>query len=202
MSISSEESDPQDVWRRYFAATDQRPVHAIFDSLELFLPNSGTAIDLGCGAGRGTIWLLERGLRVVAVDVAQEALDYLKAKLPDGVDVELVRSSFQDLDLAAYPHFDVSIACFTLFFLGPEDFAEFWPTVVDSIKPGGIFAGQFLGVNDTWAERDFTVHRRQEVEELLGPFEILVFNEEENDGETALGEQKHWHVFHVIARKR
>jgi tellurite methyltransferase len=202
MSISNEEADPQDVWRRYFAATDARPVHAIFDSIEPLLPDSGTAIDLGCGAGRGTIWLLEHGLHVVAVDIAQEALDYLRAKLPAKADVELVRSSFEGLDLTAYPLFDVSIACFTLFFLSPEEFSEFWPRVVDSIKPGGVFAGQFLGVNDTWAERGFTVHRKEEVERLLGSFETLLFKEEEQDGETAIGEHKHWHVFHVIARKR
>lgn len=198
MSISDPDADAQEVWSRYFAATADKPVHPIFESLEPFLPDSGTAIDLGCGGGRGTIWLLERGMHVVAVDASEEGLDYLRKGLPGGSDVELICSNFQDLELGTY---DVSVACFTLFFLPPDEFDRFWPRVVQSIRPGGLFAGQFLGVNDSWKDRDFTLHRRRDVEALLKDFKVLMLNEEKNDGETALGEKKHWHVFHVIARK-
>lgn len=137
-------------------------------------------------------------MHVVAVDASEEGLDYLRKGLPGGSDVELICSNFQDLELGAY---DVSVACFTLFFLPPDEFDRFWPRVVQSIRPGGLFAGQFLGVNDSWKDRDFTLHRRRDVEALLKDFKVLMLNEEENDGETALGEKKHWHVFHVIARK-
>lgn len=197
-SISDPDADPQDTWSRYLAATADKPVHPIFDSLEPFLPETGTAIDLGCGGGRGTIWLLERGMHVVAVDALEEALAYLRRALPPGSDVELVCSNFQELELDTY---DVVVACFTLFFLPPDEFAKFWPRVVASIRPGGLFAGQFLGVNDSWNDRDFTLHERSDVEALLTDFKVLMLNEEDNDGQTALGESKHWHVFHVIARK-
>lgn len=198
MSISDEEADPQEVWGRYFAATDLKPVHPIFDSLEVFLPGSGSAIDLGCGAGRGTLWLLERGLHVVAVDVSEEGLGYLRKKLPEGADVEVVCSGFGDLELGSY---DVVVACFSLFFLSPEEFGEFWPRVAAAVKPKGLFAGQFLGVNDSWKDRGFTIHDRGGVEKLLEGFKVLRLEEEDRDGETAVGDQKHWHVFHVIARK-
>lgn len=198
MSISKEEEDPAEVWSRYFAATESLPAHAIFDSLEPFLPPSGKAIDLGCGGGRGTLRLLEHGLDVVAVDVSEEALSYLRPKIPKGSNVELICSSFTDLDLDSY---DVAVACFTLFFLSPAEFEAFWPRVVSSIKPSGIFAGQFLGVNDSWNERGFTTHDLNAVSELLKGFEVLHLDEDERDGETALGDAKHWHVFHVIARR-
>src|SRR5688572_21326845 len=113
MSISDPDADPTDTWHRYFAATTDRPVHPIFDSLEPFLPGTGDAVDLGCGAGRGTIWLLEHGLHVQAVDSSEEALDLLRSKLPVSADVEVVLSTFQDLELSTY---DVAVACFTLFF--------------------------------------------------------------------------------------
>ena len=33
-------------------------------------------------------------------------------------------------------------------------------------------------------------------------FEILLFREVEEDGKTGLGKMKHWHVFHVISRRK
>ncbi len=37
--------------------------------------------------------------------------------------------------------------------------------------------------------------------QLLEPFELERFDEEDEDGKTALGDAKHWHVFHVVARR-
>jgi hypothetical protein len=34
------------------------------------------------------------------------------------------------------------------------------------------------------------------------PFEIIEFIEEEKEGSTAAGTNKHWHVFHFIVRKK
>ena len=41
-----------------------------------------------------------------------------------------------------------------------------------------------------------------EVEALLDGFDLERFDEVENDGQTALGEAKHWHLFHIVARRR
>ena len=188
-------------WLSYFAVTADKPAHPLFDRLDDVLPEEpgGRAIDLGCGPGRGVLRLLARGLHVTAVDVHQEALDMVRERVPADAPLELVRASFEDLDLGRY---DVAVGCFSLFFLPPEAFAAFWPRLVDAIEPGGIWAGEFLGVNDSWKDRGYTVHTREQAEALLEGFEVLLFTEDEADGPTATGEAKHWHVFHTIARKR
>ena len=43
---------------------------------------------------------------------------------------------------------------------------------------------------------------KQEVLELLSDFEIIKFQEIENNKKTALGKMKHWHIFDVIAKKK
>ncbi|MCA1839374.1 MAG: class I SAM-dependent methyltransferase [Actinomycetota bacterium] len=199
--FSNDSAEQKEIWTKYFAATDNQPVHPMFHFLDPLMPHSGRAIDLGCGAGRGSVWLLEHGLQTIAVDISQEALDHLEAKLPPDADIQLIRSSFQDLDLAALGPFDVIVAAFTLFFLPPDDYPKFWRSLVQTLKPAGLFAGQFLGVNDSWSDQGLTIHDRAAVEELLQPFEVLLLEEEEKDGPTALGDIKHWHAFHVIARK-
>jgi tellurite methyltransferase len=65
-----------------------------------------------------------------------------------------------------------------------------------------LFMGEFLGVNDDWAREGYTAHSRAEVEAFLTAFEPLHFEEVERDGFTIRGTPKHWHAFHVIARKK
>ena len=45
-------------------------------------------------------------------------------------------------------------------------------------------------------------HSRDEVLALLRGLEIEHLDEVDEDGQTAVGDPKHWHVFHVVARKR
>lgn len=186
-------------WKRYYEATKEGPAHRLFDLLEPHLPPKGRAIDLGCGTGRGTLRLLAAGLDVTAVDASQEALAAVRAKVPEGGRLTLVQSSFEDLELDRY---DVAVGCFSLFFLSPEAHARFWPRLVDAIEPGGLWAGHFLGVRDEWRARGYATHERTAIEELLTPFEVFHLEEEEKDGQTAIGTPKHWHVFHTVARKR
>ena len=76
------------------------------------------------------------------------------------------------------------------------------------MKPGGRFAGQLFGVNDSWVNQSAdgllrTYHTRAEVESLLQSAGLVPehFEEVEKPGKTAMGEDKYWHVFHIVARR-
>lgn len=43
---------------------------------------------------------------------------------------------------------------------------------------------------------------KDEIIRLFEKFEIISLEEIEEDGKTALGNTKHWHVFNVIAKKK
>jgi len=84
----------------------------------------------------------------------------------------------------------------------PEGFDALWTRIVDSLRPDGRFSGQLFGVNDDWARSGVVVKSRAEVEAMLAPFEIERLQEFDGEDTTAIGSRKHWHVFHVVARKR
>lgn len=42
---------------------------------------------------------------------------------------------------------------------------------------------------------------KEQVLKLFEDFEIVYFKEIDKDGESAVGEEKHWHYFNIIARK-
>jgi tellurite methyltransferase len=155
-------------------------------------------LELGCGVGHGVLWLLGKGFEVVANDMEPEALDIVRSRVPAEAHVEFLPGRFEDITM---PEADLIVAGFSLFFLPPSEFADFWPKVVRALRPGGVFAGQFLGVHDDWAARGYTVMERSQVERMLQGLEVLALDEADQDGETSLGEAKHWHVFHVVARK-
>ena len=72
-----------------------------------------------------------------------------------------------------------------------------------NLEKDGYFVGNFFGVNDTWNKTrpQMTFFSKNQVCELFKNFDILNFKEVEVDKKTGLGELKHWHIFHVIAKK-
>jgi tellurite methyltransferase len=187
-------------WSAYFKATLDKPLHPLWENVDPHLKPGQIAVDLGCGVGTATAHLVEEGLRVLAVDQEPEALEITRGRLPEGAQVQVVRAQFQDLGLEPNS-FDLVYAGFSLFFLREWEFGQVWKRIVAALKPGGLFAGQLLGIHDDWVDRGYTAQTADEARALFKGFEILYFEEAERDGETSLREPKHWHVFHVVARK-
>ena len=188
-------------WAEFYDAVAERPPHdTVVEALDQFDREGrrGFAVDLGCGDGRETVELVRRGWRVLAIDAEPEAIARLRAR-PGLADVETAVARFED---ATWPDVDLVNAGFSLPFCPPEHFGAVWARIAASIRPGGRFSGQLFGDRDEWAgEREMTFMTRAEAESLLAGFELERFDEVEADGQTALGEPKHWHVFHVVARR-
>lgn len=204
-------------WTAYYqAVVDRPPRETLLRTLDLCdrsalslqdNPNSPTsaplyAVDLGCGDGRDTVELLRRGWRVLAIDGEEEAIARLKSR--PNLDLELLSTqviSFAELTLPEAV--DLINASFCLPFCTPAEFPNLWQKIVAALRSGGRFSGQLFGDRDSWAQySNMTHHSRRQVEELLGSFEVEFWQEEDHPGKTALGEEKNWHIFQIVARKK
>jgi hypothetical protein len=58
-----------------------------------------------------------------------------------------------------------------------------------------------VGDRDTWASQGVTCFTRSEVDALLSGLSVERLDEEEEDSQDAGGTPKHWHLFHIVARK-
>jgi SAM-dependent methyltransferase len=192
-------------WRDYYQKTGERPpretlLSALDRWAEAGLP-AGAAVDLGCGTGRDTIELLRRGWSVLAIDAEADAVAGLAGRpdLPAGARLETRVARFEN---AEWPPCDLVNASFTLPLCPPETFHGLWARIVASLRPGGRFAGQLYGDRDGWAGRPgMTFFTRAEAKALLAPLAVELFREEEEDSVTPRGSAKHWHIFHIVARK-
>jgi tellurite methyltransferase len=196
-------------WVKYYTATEGRPPRpTLLAALDRFAAEGicGTAADLGCGDGRDAIELLRRGWRVIAVDSEPVALERLRTRpdLPAGAQLDLRREKFEEADWGKVKLVNSS---FALPFCPPAGFPALWRKIDASIVTGGRFAGQLCGPRDSWAEkgmdnRPVTYHDEAAARALFANYAIERFEIEETDSVTPRGETKHWHLFHIVARKR
>jgi SAM-dependent methyltransferase len=161
----------------------------------------GKAIELGCGAGRDTIYLIKNGWNVLAVD--REDVKEIIIKNLNENELKKFKFSKQNFEDIKLEKCDLLVANFSLPFCSKNNFEELWNKITNSISNDGYFVGNFFGINDDWnkTKKEITFFTKNEVLDLFKNFEILIFKEIEKDGTTGLGKTKHWHIFNIIAKK-
>lgn len=189
-------------WIQYYDKTKKEyprnNVKFLIDSLNL---KSTNAIDLGCGQGNDTVYLINNNFKVLGIDkenveeIIRERLSQDKQKY-----FQFKKQKLEDLKI---PNTDLIIANFSLSFCKKEYFKLMWQKIVESININGYFVGTIFGINDSWNKecRDMSFFTREEAEKLFKQFKIIRFEEIENDKRTALGKEKHWHFYSIIAQK-
>ncbi len=194
-------------WNEYYNAVEGRPPReTLAKAIEIFDTESQTserfAVDLGCGEGRDTLELLRRGWRVLAIDGEEEGIKRLLVRCK--INSHLLSTQVVCFENLILPKpVDLINASFTLPFCTPEYFPNLWKEIVSSLRSGGRFCGQLFGERDSWAVyTSMNHHTRTQVETLFKNFETEMLLEEDHPGKTATGIEKHWHIFHIVARKK
>ena len=192
-------------WAAYYdKLRDRPPRKTVLAALELFGPPAADALvtDLGCGDGRDVVEMVRRGWNVVAVDAEPTALQQLAARqMPDAERITPIASRLEEVPLPIGLTWVNS--SFAMPLCEPARFGALWERIRESLPIGGRFTGQWYGLRDSWVGRPgITFLGRAEAEALLEGYELEMFDEEESDSVTPRGNPKHWHIFHIVARKR
>jgi SAM-dependent methyltransferase len=205
---SVEHSTVERDWNAYYRAVEGRPPRdtllAALIQFEADVPGHDRrfAVDLGCGDGRDTVELLRRGWDVLGIDGEEQAIARLRSR-PD-IDLSRLSTRVERFESLTLPEsVDLINASFCLPFCPPAHFPKMWSTIRAALRPGGRFCGQLFGDRDSWAiQPAMTHHTRAQIDQLFQPFEVEMLMEEDHPGVTALGEEKHWHIFHIVVRKK
>ena len=162
----------------------------------------GICIDLGCGAGRDSKFLIKNGWKVIAID-KEDTEKMIRSSLQEEEQnyLEFIKQDFENNIILQ--SCNLLVANSSLSFCNRKNFDYLWNKIVNSISKDGYFVGNFFGINDSWANRpNMVFFTKEEVIKLFSSFEIINFKEVAKNGKTALGVEKHWHVFNVIAKKK
>ena len=155
------------------------------------------AIDLGCGSGNETVYMLEHNIKVLAVD-GQLNKKYILDRIDENKkeNVTFLEHEFKNIKL---PKTDAITAFFSIPFCNPKDFNNLWDTIYNSLNNNGYFVGQLFGDRDDWKDdpliNTFTI---DEVKKYLQKYKILKLKEIEYIRKS---DNKKWHFYNIIAQK-
>ena len=168
----------------------------IIDFLDKYKVDS--AIDLGCGSGNETVYMVKNGIKVLAID-RQLNQDFILNRLSDSEKqlVSFQESSFEDVEL---PKTKLLTAFFSIPFCNPNNFDELWTKIYNSIEDNGYFVGQLFGDRDAWnVVESINTFSIDKVKEYLKNYNRIKLEEIEYVRES---DNKKWHFYDIIAQKK
>lgn len=168
--------------------------------LAVYIANNlefNTIVDLGCGSGNETVYLLKKGKQVTSVDAYLNE-DYITSRITEEEqnNLHLIKSNIEDITI---PKSDVIMSLFTLPFCNPEEFNNIWNKIKDSINPRGYLVANLFGNRSHHASKQIPVFTEEQVKELLKDYTIIKWKEQEYQREL---DDTHWHYFDFVAKKK
>lgn len=129
---------------RFYENTKNAMPHENVKRLIEIENKKGNAIDLGCGAGRNTVFLIKNNWNVTAID-REDTRNIIESNL--NIE-ELKRFKFicQDFKNIKLDKNDLIVSNFSLPFCNKKIFNEFWNKIIDSINTNRIFCWKFFWI--------------------------------------------------------
>ncbi len=167
--------------------------------VDMFLPDGGKALDLGCSALRDTKILLDKGFEVTEVDGDSETLKYSEAIENEKFHHKIAQ--FEEFDFPTQ-EYDLAVAINSLSFIQKDKFDLVFARLKDSVKIGGILYCTFFGNNHEWVKNEKSLFFNEEqVKELFDDFDIRRLMHDDLVQNNPAGVPVHWHNIVVIARR-
>ncbi len=153
---------------RYRAEMFQGPRDFLIEQAA-YLPERGIALDIATGLGGNAGFLIERGLRIIGVDVSEVGVRRAKDRWPS------LMAAVIDLTHYRWPpcSFDVILN----FYYCQRDL---WPTFRSLLKPGGLLIFESLTIETLQVRPDYQpdyLLQPNELRRAFAEWEVLVYRE-------------------------
>jgi|GEM_PF-2114233 len=173
------------------------------------------ALDVGCGAGANSLFLLTNGFNDVdAIDVVADNEKLIKTMpLEEGQSINFFNTNIESF--TTNNKYDLIIALNILHFINSESLDKVFTKIKDWLNPAGIFYFRVFSTKEIAGKNfktkhlsnDYIIKGRQmhffteiEIRQWLSDYQILELNHISlPDDHPPLGRHQHW-VFDVIVR--
>lgn len=129
---------------RFYENTKNAMPHDNIKKLIEIENKKGNATDLGCGAGRDTVFLIKNNWKVTAID-REDTRSKIESRLntEELKGFKFIRQDFENIKLDKS---DLIVSNFSIPFCNKKYFNEFWNKIIDSINTGRIFCWEFFWI--------------------------------------------------------
>lgn len=163
-------------WDRYFTkkhTINTEPCSFLIQELSLLkLNNSTRALDIGCGTGNESKYLLEQGYKVDAIDALESVQKYFTSSPNFNLIIADITNpeTWQSLST----NYDLIIAINILPLLHDIDKIKTTLSHIhQKLRPNGLFIASFFGINHGYyGTRDIAFTTIEESQSLLSEFQI------------------------------
>jgi len=175
------------------------------------------AADLGAGAGNETIYLIEKEWNVIAIDTNPYSIKTIRERFQElqrkdrsenkqklgSLDARLI--SMQKMELKPNS-LDLVNASLSLPYIPRTQMKDVWKKIVDALKVGGVFTGDFFGPEHAW--RNNPTMSFYSLKEILKEFfddsnlEIRYVFDKREESRLAAGGTVFFHTITIIAQKK
>ena len=180
----------------YYKRTVAADMSECIDKFLAYVPDGGAILDAGCGSGRDSKVLLERGHQITAFDASKE----LARLASDHIGLEVKAMSFGDMEWDG--EFDGVWACASLLHLDEAELPLALSNIHRALKPGGAFYTSFkygTGIRQT-DERIFYDYKEETLSKMIEDSGLFDVQEIFVTGDVLPGrEDQRW--VNVIARR-
>lgn len=189
-------------WSQYYKNVKiKNPNSNVRELIENIKIKPGKAIDLGCGRGRDSIYLLKHNWEVISID-KNDTSEIILEQLTK-TQKEKFTFITQNFENFKSQKCDIIVTNFAIHFSNKQEFDNLWKKIYNSINSGGYFVGTFLGEKDLWNTKNKSMifFNKNEILKLFENYKIITIKEIEREGSAFEEENKHWHIFDIIAKK-
>jgi hypothetical protein len=204
---TSADTGTSQTWSKYLDETqyDVTASKPMLYALALFKKEgitSGYAVDIGAGTGKDTLYLLNHHWRVLAQDGSPKAINIILTRAKQ-MHLPTPDTQVSDFTAMQLPNdVDLINANLALPFAAPKDFPAVWQNVVQHIRVGGRFSGNFFGSKDGFAtDNQMTFLTKQQLLDLFKSFKIESLTTRQGNYTEANGTVKYWQIWDIVARK-
>ena len=127
----------ESIQKYYYNTQSDKPRNNVEYFINEIQCNSGNAIELGCGAGNDTVYLIKNNWNVLAID-REDVKERIAKRLTKE---ELAKFKFQkqDFETLKLEENNLIVANYSLSFCNKNKFSELWNKINDSIFTNRIF---------------------------------------------------------------
>ena len=128
--------------QKYYENTKNALPHPMVKKFVNMNIKTENAIDLGCGTGSDTVYLIKNGWNVLAID-KEDTEQFISSKL-NNEEIKRFRFDSQNFETIQLERTKLLVANFSIPFCKKDCFNQFWNKIVDSILKERIFCRKFF----------------------------------------------------------
>lgn len=162
--------------------------------------SGGAALDLGAGTGSDSVWMIENGFSVIALD---KDASKLRANELLTNKATIVEQSWDEYVFTP-DSLNLIVAQNTFPFLSREKAERVIADAISALKSGGFICYTLFGPNDAWAHKEdmhFVPYEEALTFAQQFPVELFFRSNEIGYGTTMRGDMKFWEIHRIILKK-